>query len=386
MLLLEDEHLHGAVRIFATDLDERALARARRGEYPRSIDGDVSAERLERFFVPAGDGYRVCPSLRSLVTFARHDLCTDAPYSHLDLVSSRNLLMYLNPSTQQKVLRSFGRALRPGGFLFLGGSESIDDTAELFRTVDRSSRIYQRLDGGSSRPRPRSLRASDDALGFLAHLHTPAVVVDKNLLVRRSSPAARALFGLLPDADGRDACPSGGPLGIDRLDVLVARTLASGESLQQEVRGADDQWYTLHATPASPTSVLLELVAAPSRPWPAGVPGAEDALAELDLGVAVLDGSMRMVWANHAFLALLALDGAAVGQRLVDRWPLASEQPDLWAMLKETMTTGRPFEGQPTVDSAAARHVPFRLSARLLPAQADRAPHVLLVAERTRPG
>lgn len=131
------------VQIFASDLDEQALRFARNGLYPMTIAADVSPERLRRFFVPEQGRYRVKKEMREQVLFASHNLLKDSPFSRLDLVSCRNLLIYFNREAQNKVLDVFHFALKPGGLLFLGGSESADDN-QLFSVQDKKHRVYER--------------------------------------------------------------------------------------------------------------------------------------------------------------------------------------------------------------------------------------------------
>lgn len=140
-----DTASHGRkLQVFATDLNEALLAKARQGFYARSLVQDVSPERLRRFFVEEEGGYRVVKSLREMVVFARHNLVGDPPFSRMDLISCRNLLIYLEPLLQQKVLPTFHYALKPGGYLFLGASESIGTFAKLFEPADRKHRIFAR--------------------------------------------------------------------------------------------------------------------------------------------------------------------------------------------------------------------------------------------------
>jgi two-component system CheB/CheR fusion protein len=132
-----------AVQVFATDIDEHAIAMAREGFYTEADAADISPERLRRFFIRETNGYRVRRELREMVLFAHHNLIKDPPFSHLDLISCRNLLIYLNRAAQERVMQVFHFALNAGGFLFLGTSESVDGSTELFLTVDKDAHIYQ---------------------------------------------------------------------------------------------------------------------------------------------------------------------------------------------------------------------------------------------------
>ncbi|HZA95242.1 MAG TPA: CheR family methyltransferase, partial [Burkholderiaceae bacterium] len=130
------------IQIFATDLDENVIRSARDGVYPDAIAADVSEERLRRWFVKEAHGYRVRREIRELVLFALHDVLKDSPFSRLDLVSCRNLLIYLTNEAQSRAFDIFHFALRPGGRLFLGTSESVENDGVLFSAIDKKYRIY----------------------------------------------------------------------------------------------------------------------------------------------------------------------------------------------------------------------------------------------------
>lgn len=134
------------VQIFATDLDGRALSMARSGRYPEGIRKDVSPERLARWFVHEGATYSVVKDLREMCIFSQHNVIRDAPFSRIDLVSCRNLLIYLTAELQDRVIPLFHFSLRPGGFLFLGPSENVTRHAKLFAPLERRHRIYRRLE------------------------------------------------------------------------------------------------------------------------------------------------------------------------------------------------------------------------------------------------
>ncbi len=141
------------LQVFASDIDEEALQVARAGLYTLNDVADVSPERLRRFFTKVRDGFGVRRELRETVLFASHDLLKDPPFSHLDLVSCRNLLIYLNAAGQAKTMGAFHFALNPGGYLFLGGSETIGDHPDLFVMADKPSHIFQ---ARAAAPRPPS--------------------------------------------------------------------------------------------------------------------------------------------------------------------------------------------------------------------------------------
>ncbi len=142
-------------QVFATDIDSQAVANARAGLFPLSVAADITPERLARFFAPEADdkGYRIHKHIRDMLVFSEQDLIKDPPFSKLDLISCRNLLIYLNVELQQKLIPLFHYALNPGGLLLLGNSEGIGDFGELFTVLDRSAKLYQRKEGFQSSQR-----------------------------------------------------------------------------------------------------------------------------------------------------------------------------------------------------------------------------------------
>jgi two-component system CheB/CheR fusion protein len=146
MLLLEQADTTESepdIQIFASDPDDDALAFGREGLYPAAIAADVSEARLQRFFVREGTYYRVRKELREMILFAAHSMLKDPPFSQLDLISCRNLLIYFQRELQDKVYQLFHYALKPQGYLFLGSAESIEGTNSLFQEVDKAHRIYR---------------------------------------------------------------------------------------------------------------------------------------------------------------------------------------------------------------------------------------------------
>jgi len=147
MLLVEEmgkNERHHAVQIFGTDLDEDSIETARRGVYPKSIAADVSADRLKRFFRQENNHYKVQSNIREMLVFAKHNLIKDAPFSRLDLVCCRNVLIYMDSTLQRKLLPMFHYTLSPSGCLFLGESESIGTLTNLFAAVDTKHKIFRR--------------------------------------------------------------------------------------------------------------------------------------------------------------------------------------------------------------------------------------------------
>ncbi len=206
MLIAEEAHRARKtfdVKIFATDAAEKSLAHARAGLYPGGIEGDVSLERLDKFFDKEDQVYRVKKQIREMVVFAPQNLLSDPPFSRLDIACCRNLLIYLEPDVQRKVVSLLHFSLRQGGCLFLGNSETIGGADEMFEPLNKKWRIYRRV--GTDRrgvvdlprhvpPRDGETRPADESAHHpslsqlaqreLMHRYTPpSVVVDRAMKV-----------------------------------------------------------------------------------------------------------------------------------------------------------------------------------------------------------
>lgn len=135
---------HGAsIQIFASDIDERAIAMARTGVFPESVAADITPERVREFFIPESEALRVTKATRDAVVFSVHNVLSDPPFTRMDLICCRNLLIYLDRVAQAQVMRSFHFALKPRALLFLGSSEGADAADGLFDGIDKSHRVYR---------------------------------------------------------------------------------------------------------------------------------------------------------------------------------------------------------------------------------------------------
>ncbi len=160
------ESLHCTVplQIFATDLNHLAIATARAGLYPKEIAREVSQERLQRFFTEEEDGYRISKAIRDRCIFSRHNVLADPPFSRVDFISCRNMLIYFDPVLQQQVVPMLHYALKPGGCLWLGGSESVGTTRALFEAEDVRHKIFIKRPGGGTSPGMRFRPARGSSL------------------------------------------------------------------------------------------------------------------------------------------------------------------------------------------------------------------------------
>jgi two-component system CheB/CheR fusion protein len=174
------------VQVFATDIDDQAIATARTGLYPASIAADISPERLTRFFTaePDGSAYRIHKSIRDMLVFSEQDVLKDPPFSRLDLISCRNVLIYMDAELQKKLIPLFHYALNPGGFLFLGTSETVSEYVDLFAALDRKLKLYQRKEDSQGQQR-----------AALGRFMPPVSAAD---LLHERAPGRPALRGKMP--------------------------------------------------------------------------------------------------------------------------------------------------------------------------------------------
>jgi two-component system CheB/CheR fusion protein len=145
---MDDKRIELKVTIFATDIDRESIEHARAGVFPSSVIADISPERLAHFFTPEnpdGSSYRIRKRIRDMIIFSEHDLTRDPPFSKLDLISCRNLLIYMGAELQKRMVPLFHYALRPGGVLLLGSSESIGEFVDLFSPLDRRAKIHEKI-------------------------------------------------------------------------------------------------------------------------------------------------------------------------------------------------------------------------------------------------
>src|SRR6185437_15782511 len=235
ILLLEEaarRDIRPEIQVFGSDLDGGALAIGREGRFVATIEADVSEERLRRFFVQEGDHYRVRRELRDIVLFAAHSVLKDPPFSRIDLISCRNLLIYLDRELQQQVASTFHYALNPGGFLIVGSSETADNPPGLFMTLDRKSRIFQSSANAGDKPRllPRLLGGPGTHEPYVASGRpmTPTAALNEAAIHRKAIEQV-APPSVLVDAShrvvhlsehaGRFLQPSGGPMSGDVVDL-----------------------------------------------------------------------------------------------------------------------------------------------------------------------
>ena len=174
MLLAEQQYEIGfraPIQLIATDIDEAALSAARSGMYSEAAAAGLSDERLERFFQRKNEGYQVTAAIRDMILFAAHDVTRDPPFSRIDLISCRNLLIYFEADMQERVLQRFSYSLRPAGYLFLGTSEGGDRASALFHPITKKFSLFQRKDSADSAshlrffpvtPLARRLKGSSD--------------------------------------------------------------------------------------------------------------------------------------------------------------------------------------------------------------------------------
>lgn len=180
---------HRMVQIYATDLNASAIAFARKGWYSQQAVAGLSQERLNRFFTPCQEGHLVHPNIRAMVMFAKHDVITDPPFTQLDLLLCRNVLIYFNAALQRRLIPLFHFCLRAGGSLVLGSAETVGRSQNLFKALVPPSRIYARSEQG---PKP-------GLVAFPIHRRSPAPLPSKELPVSTLPPTSSDNLQALAD-------------------------------------------------------------------------------------------------------------------------------------------------------------------------------------------
>jgi two-component system CheB/CheR fusion protein len=237
------------IHVFASDIDHDALAFARAGVYPESIAADVPRHLLRRYLIHGEHTYRVNKEVRDLVVFAEQNVISDPPFSKLDLISCRNMLIYLEADVQKRILSLFHFALNEGGYLFLGRSETVNQQSTLFEPVSRKLRLYRRLGGRKAGPIGLPHYSSDQVHAKLPALPEPPTrrltTLAQEILARRFAPACAIVNRKLEviylhgAVDAYLQLPSGEPAadlaGMAR-DGLRTRLRASVHKAMQENR------------------------------------------------------------------------------------------------------------------------------------------------------
>ena len=253
-----------SLQVFATDIDSRAIATARAGVYPVSSAADISPERLARFFTlePGGKGYRIHKGIRDVLVFSEQDLIKDPSFSRLDLISCRNLLIYLDADLQKRLIPLFHYALLPGGRLFLGSSEGIGEFDGLFAVLDRKAKVYQRKEDMQGVQRAALSRAIEPVLAPTARaLHSaahtkqpgrqPLRELMEQALLRQVTPASALINAggdilYLHGRTGMYLEPSQGEAGIQNILKMARPGLRPG--LSTAMHQAVQSRQTAHAS------------------------------------------------------------------------------------------------------------------------------------------
>jgi len=338
---MEAQKQNHAILVFATDIDSRAIATARAGFYPASIAADISPQRLARFFTNETDGstYRIQKNIRDMLIFSEQDVIKDPPFSNLDLISCRNLLIYLGAELQKKLIPLFHYALKPGGMLLLGTSEGVGDFGDLFTLLDCKAKLYLRKEDIHSKQRAAAARFLPTMMGMDATLprthgktvfpvKLPLRELTEQALLQQIAPAAALVNGqgdilYLHGRTGRYLELASGEVGINNIlkmareglrhDLNVALHKAStaneivrAQGLRVKTNGHVTlvnlciRPVTVVTMPASPLYlVILEESPArdPGYPQQASLPtagaGANDAESGADTRIAALKEALR---------------------------------------------------------------------------------------------
>lgn len=321
------------IQVFATDIDDRAVNIARQGRYPANIAADVSPERLARFFTlePGGGEYRIHKNIRDMLIFSEQDLIKDPPFSKLDLISCRNLLIYLDADLQKKVIPLFNFALKAGGFLFLGNSEGVGEFEDLFAAVDRKAKIFRRKESYQGLPllpagrfqiaMPSPASAPQPMPGKAVHGHSPNLRELTERVLLQVAPAAALIDAkgdifYLHGRTGPYLEPAPGASGVNNILKMAREGLQ--HSLATALRKAADS-KEIVKTPGLmvKTNGHFSRVNLTVSPVPMGVsPAADASLFIVILQEAATDGEAREAPLAEAPLADSTSDARLEALRL----------------------------------------------------------------------
>ena len=272
------EHLSGTplgsrLQIFATDISDWALAKARHGSYPASIADEVPAERLAQYFTREESGWRINKEIRDLCVFAKHDITADTPFSRMDLISCRNVLIYLGPVLQNRVLPTFHFALKPGGFLLLGTSETLGQTSNLYATIDEKNRLYRSIAAPrrlTVRP-PAPMRSGDAGMPVPPPTFSPSVSemqrAADQILLGRFAPAGVLVTEALEIIQFRGQTnrflqPAQGEVSLDLLTMVpfgVAEALRSALDESKRLNLSVRRDHVVHCCAQSIREIAFEV-------------------------------------------------------------------------------------------------------------------------------
>ncbi|MDQ3126097.1 MAG: PAS domain S-box protein [Pseudomonadota bacterium] len=342
--VLERRDTGPVVQIFGTDIDDRAVALARTGRYRKAMTG-VSPERLARWFVQDGDEYCPNKAIRDMCVFSPHSIIKDPPFSRLDLISCRNLMIYLDSGLQDRVMRTFHYALRPGGILFLGSSEAVTRQANWFGVIDKKQRLFVRLAGegagqpqySPSIPASTAVTATATAAAQSARVRLPAAISEDRLdkIARRALERFAPVYVVIDHEDqivrfsggeaGRYLEPAAGAASLNLFDILK-------KALRPSVRIA------LGQTSAARRQVVLEAT-------PIKLDGVRRAVTVIVETLATTRGKAAGGEAGAPDLRLVAFqDAGPIPDGLVDTPPYARDAA-FKAQEHELSTTRTQFQG-----------------------------------------
>jgi len=232
------------LQVFATDVDAPALALARRAVYPAAIRAVVPPELLGRWFQQVEGGFEVIQAIRDTCLFSLHDVLQDPPFSRLDLVSCRNLLIYFELEAQQRLLPIFHYALRPGGVLFLGGAEQVDERAPGLEAVDRAHRVFRRSDAGPPASLPLSLLSQASSRRRMA-----APPLGQRVDAGRARAAPETAPAAAPGGEAPDAAEQARAAN-EALQVANEQLQSANQELQvsqEELQSVNEELHTVNA-------------------------------------------------------------------------------------------------------------------------------------------
>jgi two-component system CheB/CheR fusion protein len=330
--IMERRRLHHPVQIFATDLSDKAIAVARAGVYAAGIERSVSAARLRRFFVKSGESYKIGQRIREACVFARQDITRDPPISKVDLVSCRNVFIYMGKALQDTVLSIVHYALRPDGCLLLGKAESLDGASGLFVPVDAKHKVYRKRSARARQSSQRNARPEEpdarpkvrEAAKERTVLFGPSASASSR--ARRTRRSAAAMTGAGRSGDGRDVVRLRKQLRrlSDSHQIAEEKLKAANEELvssMEELQSANEELQTsqeeLESTNEELTTVN-DQVAIRNRDLTDLSNDLTNLVTSVDIPIVMLTGDLRLRRSTPAADKMMGLTHADIGRHVTE--------------------------------------------------------------------
>jgi two-component system CheB/CheR fusion protein len=366
------------IRIFGSDLSERAIRKARTGLYGEKAVEGLSREYLSKYFEKTKAGYRISSEIRDMCIFSKHDMTQDPPFAKMDLISCQNVMIYFKPALQKKALLTFHYALNPSGYLTIGLSESLDDKGKLFRSIESSHQTYKKTAAKAQLSqivpakrtasvqsprtnnresvetvRDRLTAAIEELQNILSAIHIPLLLIDKDRKIRKYSSEAEREFHLSPHDAGSSISILSSIFQTD-MDQIFSEVLETQLSKETEVVSPSGGWRRLHLSPyrdnegqgdgAILTIDNIDDLKAREQLSQEAFAHISSIIEAVPVALVVLEPMIELKTANAFFFEYFRLDPSCKGESLHSALQMKSDNfQKLQAAVQRALTDGGAF-------------------------------------------